>query len=58
MLDHIERYLELEFLMPGAELRWVAPGGDVFHVQGSRRRRSRRKCCEKVGFSALRRLQT
>lgn len=33
VLDHIERYLELEFLMPGAEVKWVAPSGDSFKVQ-------------------------
>src|SRR5579871_6450422 len=32
VLDHIERYLELEFLMPGAELEWVAPRGNTFKV--------------------------
>lgn len=33
VLDHIERYLELEFLMPGADLQWVPPVNDDFDVQ-------------------------
>lgn len=32
VLDHIERYLELEFLMPGTDVNWVAPGGDIFTI--------------------------
>jgi Zn-dependent peptidase ImmA (M78 family)/transcriptional regulator with XRE-family HTH domain len=32
VLDHVERYLELEVLMPGAELEWVAPRGGAFRV--------------------------
>jgi Zn-dependent peptidase ImmA (M78 family) len=32
VLDYIERYLELEALMPGAELEWITPRGAAFKV--------------------------
>jgi Zn-dependent peptidase ImmA (M78 family)/transcriptional regulator with XRE-family HTH domain len=32
VLDHVERYLELEYLMPDTELTWVAPSGFAFNV--------------------------
>lgn len=32
VLDQVERYLELEELLPGVEQRWHAPGGDDFAI--------------------------
>jgi Zn-dependent peptidase ImmA (M78 family)/DNA-binding XRE family transcriptional regulator len=32
VLDQVERYLELEELLPGVEQRWDAPAGDAFAI--------------------------
>jgi len=33
ILDHVERYLELEELFPGSDAEWVAPDGPEFEIQ-------------------------
>lgn len=34
ILDQVERYLELEELLPGADLQWLYPENSAYHISG------------------------